>query len=129
MSNENEIAASSTVPTSRRRAKRDQRLKRVNSEIRKVTGHLDDPKYRIVLGTFGRTTLMLRDTYEVIREGGLLNKDGELRSSVDTFTRLAGLQLKLARELGLTPAALGKIRHEKPVDLVGAIADAEIVDE
>jgi hypothetical protein len=74
---------------------------------------------------FGINSLLVRDSYALLRERGLLNENGELRSSIDTLQRLMGLQLKLARELGLTPAVLGKIRNEKPVDLAGAFAETD----
>ena len=56
-------------------------------------------------------------------ERGLVNEDGELRARVDVVQRLFTTQLKIARELGLTPAALGKLRNEKPIDLAAAFAN------
>ncbi|MBF6570423.1 MAG: hypothetical protein IVW54_16275 [Candidatus Binataceae bacterium] len=105
--------------------KRDQRLRRFRRQLLAVAPHLDDPKFAPLLNSFGRISLLALDGYETLREGGLLNEDGELRSSVDTFQRLVGQQLKLGRELGLTPTALNKIRNEKPVDLAGAFAEGD----
>jgi hypothetical protein len=89
--------------------KRDQRLRRFKRQLLAVAEHLREDEYAPLIQSFGRISLLVIDGYEVLRAGGLLNKDGELRSSVDTFQRLVGQQLKLARELGLTPSAIGKL--------------------
>jgi len=65
----------------------------------------------------------LLDAYEFLRERGLVGEDGELRKSVDTVQRLITAQLKLANALGLAPAALGKLRHERPIDLAAAFSE------
>jgi hypothetical protein len=76
-----------------------------------------------VLQSFGRVSLLLSDGYEKIRGAALLNADGELRSSIDTIGRLAGVQLKLGKELGLTPSTLRALAGEKHVDLAAAFAE------
>jgi hypothetical protein len=128
------MSDSSNVParppsTSATRRKRDQRLRRFRRQLLVVAPHLDDPKFRPLLSSFGRITLLAADGYELLRSSGLTNENGELRSSVDTIQRLIGQQLKLANALGLTPAALGKLRNERPIDLAAAIAEAEVIDE
>lgn len=83
---------------------------------------LDDPKFGPLITSFAEVTLLSRDAFDFLRGNGLVNEDGELRSSVDTFQRLLGQQVKLARELHLTPASLGKVKGERPVDLPAAFA-------
>lgn len=96
-----------------------------------VAPHLDDAKFQPLVNSFARITLLSVDAYEYLRKVGLTNDAGELGSSVDTIQRLIGTQLKLANSLGLSPAVLGKIRNEKPADLVAALAghveDVEVV--
>jgi hypothetical protein len=87
-----------------------------------VAPHLNDAKFAPLVASFARITLLGQDAYEFLREKGLVNDQGELRSSVDAVQRLIGTQLKLANSLGLSPAVLGKIRNEKPADLAAALA-------
>jgi phage terminase small subunit len=117
-------------PTSRAAVarKRDQRLRRFRRQLLVVAPNLDDSRFAPLIAAFGRATLLAGDAYEFLREHGLVNADGELRASVDVVQRLFTTQLKLARELGLTPAALGKLRNEKPVDLAAAFAENDDKD-
>src|ERR1700736_3400411 len=94
-------------PTSRAAVarKRDQRLRRFRRQLLAVAPNLDDPRFAPLVAAFGRAVILSGDAYEFLRERGLVNQDGELRSSVDVVQRLFTTQLKLARELGLTPAA------------------------
>jgi hypothetical protein len=124
-----DIITNLAPPSRVARLKRDQRLRRFRRQLLAVAPNLDDPRFRPLLDSFGRISLLALDGYEFLRAHGLTNAEGELRASVDTFQRLAGQQLKLARELGLTPAALGKLKNERPIDLAAAIVDAEVVDE
>jgi hypothetical protein len=122
---------SDQVPAPSRRArKRDQRVRRACRQIVVVAPHLDDPKYRPLVQAFARISLLNIDAFEHLREKGLVNAEGELRSSVDTFQRLVNTQLKLAEKLGLTPSALGKLSKARPVDLAAAMSahEEEIVD-
>jgi hypothetical protein len=117
-------------PRSTRARRRCQRTRRVAHQIIVVSGgRLDDPAYRLPAQSLARISILAGDAFDLLREKGLLNEAGELRSSVDTFQRLVGMQVKLCRELGLTPAALGKLnKGPKPIDLAAAMADAEPVD-
>lgn len=96
-----------------------------------VAPHLNDAKFQPLVNSFARITLLGLDSYEFLRERGLVGENRELRSSVDAVQRLIGVQLKLANALGLSPAVLRKIRNEKPADLAAALArhveDAEVV--
>ena len=66
------------------------------------------------------------DAYEFLRENGIVGEDGEIRSSVDKFRGLSALMLKWASALGLTPAAMEKLKQEKPADdLAAKFANAE----
>jgi hypothetical protein len=113
------------------RAKRDQRLQRIVRSARSLAPHLDNPIFTPVLQSFGRVSLLLQDSYEKVRSGDLLDDDGELRPSINTVRGLAETQMRLARELGLTPLTLRSLGREKRVDLAAALAghveDAEEV--
>jgi len=76
---------------------------------------------------FARISILNTDAFEHLRQVGLVNADGELRSSVDVFQRLASTLTKMATSLFLTPAALGKLDKRKPIDLASAMS-AEVVD-
>jgi len=54
---------------------------------------------------------------------------GELRSSVNTVRQLAETQLRVAAQLGLTPASLKLFSKERRVDLAAAFAEADDADE
>jgi hypothetical protein len=110
------------------RAKRDQRVRRACRQVTIVAPHLDDPKYRPLVQSFARLSILSIDAFDHLRRVGITNDEGELRASVDSFQRLAMAQLRLAEKLGLTPAALGKLGKSRPVDLAAAMA-AEVVED
>lgn len=120
-----ETAIESTLPNrpARRRTARDQRSRRVARQIVIQNPHLEEPRYRVLISSFAKQTILVHDAYEFLREKGLVGESGELRSSVETLNRLIGGQLKLATALGLSPSALGKLRNEKPIDLAAAMSD------
>ncbi len=113
------------------RVRRDQRLRRIVRSARSLAPHLDNPIFTPVLQSFGRVSLLLQDSYEKLRNGDLLGDDGELRPSINTVRALAETQMRLARELGLTPLSLRALARERRVDLAAALAghveDAEEV--
>ena len=106
-----------------RRRSKDQRVRRFRADLIRVAPHLDDRKFAPLLHSFSRVSLLALDSYEFLRDKGIVGENGELRSSVDTVQRLIGMQLKLANALGLSPSALGKLRHERPIDLAAALAE------
>jgi hypothetical protein len=113
----------------RRTAKRCERTRRVRRQIRLFGGpHLDSGKLSLMVDALARTTVLGIDAFEYLRTHGLVNSQGELRDSVQKYTALIGLQLKLATALGLTAVSMGKIDKTRRVDLAGAIADAEVID-
>lgn len=116
------------VPRRAAKVKRDGRVRRFRRQLAMVAPHLDDPRFGPLLGTFARISILALDAYENLRERGIVADDGELRSSVDVVQRLAGAQLKFARELGLTPSAVGKLCNERPIDLAAAMADVTDVE-
>jgi hypothetical protein len=113
------------------RAKRDQRMRRIIRRARTLAPHLDSAVFSPILQSFARVSLLLGDCYEKLRDGELLDEDGELRPSINTVRALAETQMRLARELGLTPVTLRQLGREKRVDLAAALAghveDAEEV--
>lgn len=112
------------APRRSRKLPRDQRVRRFRRMMVQLDPRLDDPKFGPLLTSFAQLTLLSRDCFDFLRGAGLTNGDGELRSSVDTFQRLTSAQLKLAKELHLTPSALGKLRGEKAADLAAVFAEA-----
>ncbi len=111
------------------RRKRDQRVRRFRRELLRVVPELAEARFGPLTQTFARLSILAIEAFDHLRASGLLDESGELRSSVETFQRLANAQLKFATALGLSPAALGKFKREKPVDLAAALADAEVVDD
>jgi hypothetical protein len=116
-------SVTTTISRSAVRRQRDQRLRRIVRECRRLAPHLDNRAFGPVLQSFARVSLLLADSYEKIRGAELLDENNELRPSIDTIRRLADTQAKLAEKLGLTPATLRAFGREKPVDLVGALAE------
>lgn len=118
---------SNVVPISRSavRRQRDQRLRRIVRQCRTLAPHLDNRAFGPVLQSFARISILLADSYEKLRGAELLGEDGELRPSIDTIRKLVDSQAKLAEKLGLTPATLRSLGREKPVDLVGQLAEGD----
>jgi len=133
MSDETGSTAAPALPRASRamaKHKRDQQLRRFVSRLRTIAPHVDRPEFAAVLRGFAMITLMLERSYAALRDHDVISAEtGELRPSIDTVARLVGQQTKLATALGLTPTVLGKLRQPKRVDLAGAIADAEVVDD
>jgi hypothetical protein len=89
-----------------RRQVRDKRVKRFRCDLLRVSPQLDDPKYRPVVESFARISLLALDSYEFLRARGLVGKDGELRgATIATVRQLVDSQLKMAQALGLVPGA------------------------
>jgi len=108
---------------SRRRRARDQRVKRFRRAVLVAAPELDDPRFAPLLASFARISILGLDAYEFLRASGLTGEDGELReAAISTVNRTISVQLKLANALGLAPAALGKLRNERPIDLAAHFA-------
>jgi len=119
------IPAEAQNRPSRRRRARDQRVKRFRRAVLVAAPELDDPRFAPLVASFSRISILGLDAYEFLRANGIMSEEGELRSSVDTVNRLIGAQLKLANALGLAPAALGKLRNERPIDLAAHFAQKQ----
>ena len=113
----------------RRKKKRDDQVARLVRRVRKFSPALEDPRYGPLLASFARISLLALESYEFLRANGIAGENGELRSSVETVNRLVAGQLRLAAALGLSPASLGKIKGERPIDLAAAFAHTEVSDE
>jgi hypothetical protein len=111
------------TPSRRRPPPRDQRARRFRRQLLVVCPELDEPRYAPLVASFARLSILGHDAYEFLREKGLVNEYGELRSSVEVVNRLIAGQLKLATALGLSPAVLGKLRKQQPIDLAAALAE------
>lgn len=112
-----------------RKIKRDERTRRTARQIVKLAPHLDDAKFRPLVRSFAKISLIAGDAAEYLRERGIVGDDGELRRSVDTFARLVTTQLKLAEKLMLTPATFNSLTRTGPVDLASAYVSEEVVDD
>jgi hypothetical protein len=104
------------------RAKRDQQIRRIVSNLRVGVSHLDRPEYVPLLRSFARVTILIERAYIVLRDGGLTNSAGELRSSFLVLNAMISQQAKLAAQLGLSPAAFSKLKTAPPDDLAAALA-------
>jgi hypothetical protein len=109
----------------RRVARRDQRVRRFKRQLLQVAPNLDDARFGPMIHAFARLSILSLDAYEHLRLKGIVNANGELRSSVDVVQRLVNAQLKLANALGLTPLALGKLKPGAPDDLAAMLADGK----
>ena len=112
----------------------DLRVRKVCRRLIRIAPELDDERFRPLILSFACTCLLVHDSYMHLLDIGLLNADGELRSSVSTLQGLLRTQLQIATALGLSPGALRALRNEKPADLAAALAysdaeDAETVEE
>ena len=64
---------------------------------------LDDPRYRVLISSFAKQTILVHDAYEFLREKGLVGESGELPPSLEILNRLIAGQLRLATALGFEP--------------------------
>lgn len=106
------------------RARRDQQIRRAVSRLRTFVPALDRPEYLPLLRSYARITLLIERSYELLRDGSLVDENGELRASLDTIRRLMSTQAALGRELGLSPSAARSVIRQ-PKDLAAAFAEAE----
>ena len=120
---ETTTAIEPSKPRSARRRSRDQRTRRIARQVVTVSPHLDDPRYRPLVASFAKQTVLVHDAFEFLRERGLVGENGELRNSLEVLNRLIAGQLRLATALNLSPASVGKLRGERPIDLAAAMSD------
>jgi len=74
---------------------------------------------------FCELELLASRAYRALRESELTNKEGESKRLLDDYRRLVALQIVVARELGLSPAARMAIKASSTtaaLDLVGQLA-------
>ncbi len=111
------------------RRKRDQRVRRFRRQLLAVAPHLDDPKFGPLTQSFARLSILASDIFDHLREMGIVNDDGEIRSSsVDALRKLIDSQVRLADKLHLTPAAQGRLNRDQPFDLAAAMAAEDAVE-
>ena len=112
-----------------KRRQRDQRLRRVVRQILEIAPYLDDAKFAPLIRSYGLITLKVLDASEALREGSILNADGELRSSLTTLNQMLSTQLKIATALGLTPTSVKLIGKDKTIDLAAAFAEDAVTSK
>jgi len=103
----------------------DEQVRRAVRKARRFAPHLENPVFLTMLQSFCRISLLLERGYASLRDGSLLDDEGELRSSVDAVRRLAETQVRLAKELGLTPSTLRALAKDKTFDLAAELANVE----
>jgi hypothetical protein len=103
--------------------KRDQQVRRFSRRICALAPHLDNPLFAPLIAAFARTSLMLERGYTFLRDHDVIGEDGELRPSIDAVRRLAETQVRLAKELGLTPSTLRSLSQGKTIDLAARFAE------
>jgi hypothetical protein len=110
----------------------DVRLHTVCQQIVKSAAHLDDKRYRPMIMSCARVTLLIERAWDAIAEMDMLVSEstGELRSSLQTLGQLVAHQHKLLLSLGLSPTVADKVAKEiKPVlDLEAFRAAADAAD-
>jgi len=77
---------------------------------------------------FAECELLASRAYQALRENAITNDRGEVRRLLDDYRKLAQLQVLIARELGLTPAARQVLKANSAnaaLDLVGQFAADE----
>lgn len=108
-----------------RKRERDERVRRLVRVIRRATpgARLDDPIFRPVLQSFCEISILKQLAYAELKDKPLLDDRGELRTSIESFRKLAEAQVRIARELGLTPAAAHLMGEAKNRDILGSLAE------
>ncbi len=74
---------------------------------------------------FAELELLASRAYQALRERAIVTDKGESRRLLDDYRRLVALQVVVARELGLSPAARAALKANNTnaaLDLVGAFA-------
>jgi hypothetical protein len=71
------------------------------------TTQLTDPRFRPLLGSLARISILVEQSFETLKQRpSLLDSRGELCSSIDTVRRLLDSQVAMLRLAGLTPTAV-----------------------
>jgi hypothetical protein len=102
--------------------KRDYRVRIFKRRLLLAAPNLADDKFLPITVSFSRISVLSMDAYRFLHQRGIIGADGELRKSVDTYSKLLNTQLKLAEKLGLTPSAFKAVATGQPFDLVAEIA-------
>jgi phage terminase small subunit len=111
---------SEIVPISRAaaRRKRDLAVYRLTRKLVTLVPALEDAQFRPLVTNYCRLAVLCERAYDRIREASLLDDNGELRSSLDTYRRMTGELRAMGRELGLSPTvAASMARPVRVLDL------------
>jgi hypothetical protein len=111
--------------------KRDLKVRSRGRAIIKAAPFLADPKFRPMLLSLCRLTILIERSYESLADDESLisGETGELRTSLTTLNGLIAQQTRLLTALGLAPSVIGKITRERPIDLAAAFAHVESTDD
>jgi hypothetical protein len=126
------LAGRTKIPANENERKHQQidRLRAFRRLVLLTAPELDDARFAPLLFSFARTSVLTVAVWEHLTKRGLVDDEGELRhASVDTLRKLIHTQLMLAQCLRLSPAALGKMKNEKAVDLVEVMGRAAEEDD
>jgi hypothetical protein len=88
-----------------RKIKRDEAVLRFAREVVAMVPAIDKPEYRPLVYNYARIAKLCEQAYSHLHEGGLVNDEGELRASLNTYRQLTAELRAAARELGLTPTS------------------------
>ena len=102
--------------TDQKKRRMEQQVRHRGREIIAAAPHLAELKYRPMLLSLCRITILIERAYSAIAEDDNLMSatTGELRGSLGTLTGLISQQTKLLNSLGLSPTVINKVT-EKPV--------------
>jgi hypothetical protein len=108
---------------------RDKKVERLARKMRTVMLWLEEsdlPTCR----AWAELEVLSSRVYAELRDGGVINGEGEARRLLDDYRKLRQTQVTLSRELGMTPAARMAIKangSRAPIDLAAALA-SEVED-
>lgn len=109
---------------------RDQRVRKLVHRMRAVMPWLEDSDLPVCRAWAELETLSSR-VFAELREGGVINSNGDARRLLDDYRKLRQTQVTLSRELGMTPAARMAIKASgtrAPLDLAAAMANGDVED-
>ena len=125
-----EIAPARPRTPSRKRAARDERVRRAVRKIKKHAVWLDQPHFATMLYVYAALWVRFVDLHSVKAEP--LDELGRPNLITDQLTRIAGRLGQLAAQLGLSPAAERALRHDAVIEAshrkwLELAKDAEVV--
>jgi len=109
--------------------RRDEAVLRFARKVVAMVPAVDKPEYRPLIYNYARIAILCEQAYSYLHEGSLINSEGELRASLNTYRQLTAELRAAARELGLSPTSAALLA--KPVQFLDldSMRDHEDEDE